>query len=448
MLFTAAAITVAIVGVAGVRALMRDDASSPAAHEAGWDAVAVVARTGGDITLVSPQGTIVGEYEKLGRAAQVEVAGSHLALIGSTSVTLLDLAAETDTEPTVVPIERGATVTRLATNSAHLLLAAGRPAGGEVTLIDGITGWSANLGELGGLRAPRLFVDTIRTDPTGDTIAIADAASFQTIVVDRPDNPDDPDAQPVVTNYAAQPLAIGRGVVVTSQVVGQRANIAVYTAPEATSLPVPSDIPVGGVVADGALVAVTTDGTVIRIRRGDRTPRQLTQLELPVGSTVLEVHPMLDATRLLVRADGYSAVIDTDGTVLYQSAHGLVDDAPTPTFGQRCIVAGQGGRRATLVDALDGIELAEIDDVDLLGASADGCTLVIADGDALTTLPGELDREVAAGDVLAVAPDAAAVVVRNDLDRTYLEPLDGDDEPVELTVLADNPATEFVFVER
>jgi len=175
MLFTAAAITVAIVGVAGVRALMRDDASSPAAHEAGWDAVAVVARTGGDITLVSPQGTIVGEYEKLGRAAQVEVAGSHLALIGSTSVTLLDLAAETDTEPTVVPIERGATVTRLATNSAHLLLAAGRPAGGEVTLIDGITGWSANLGELGGLRAPRLFVDTIRTDPTGDTIAIADA---------------------------------------------------------------------------------------------------------------------------------------------------------------------------------------------------------------------------------------------------------------------------------
>lgn len=442
MLVSAVAITIAVSAVAAVWNLTHSDPAGPAAARLSWNAVAVVPRTSGDVTLVDREGRIVAEYPGLGRTSAVEVAGSHLALVGATSITLVDTAAGDDAEPQRVRIPAGSKVTRLATDGDHLLLAAGVAAGGEITVVDGITGWSAQLGELAGLERPRLFTDTIRVDPTGRTIAVADASSFQTIVVRRAG--DAPDAEVTVDNYAAQPLAVGGQLVATSQVVGRRADLAVHTPGSGVTIPVGAAIPVGATIADGALVAVTVDGEVIRVRPGDRHPRRLATLDLPGEATPTAAYPVLGGTRLVVVTRGHTAVVDTDGTLVY-SAAGLPALDTEPAWQQRCLAIG-----AAIVDLSDGTVTTELPGRQALTQSADGCGVALGTTRRATVAVGGASARLPDGELLAFAPDARAAVVRGTA-RTDLVVLDRDleaDDPVELTVLVPSPATEFVFVDR
>lgn len=448
MLVSAGVITAVIAVIAVVWDVTHDEPGPRRSAPITWDALAVVGRAAGDVTLVDRDGRMVAEYKGLGRTARVESAGTHLALIGSTSVTLLDVAdadADDAAEPVTIDIPIGSEVTRLPTDRQHLLLAAGKP-GNDLVLIDAVTGWSGAVGELSGLRNPRLYADTVRVDPSGSTIAVADAASFQTIVIRRATD-EDPEAEPVVENYADQPLAVSDTLVATSQVVGQRADVSVHVAGQPASVPVGSGLPAGGVIVDGALVAVTTDGQVIRIRPGDRSPRELARLDLPDAAVVTDVLPALDGNRLVVTTTGPTLVLDTAGELVFSGT------GETPADGvrweQRCLVIG-----TDVVDLEDGQPAIEPGirrvGAELVATSADGCTLLDEFGTRLTLSNPSDEATMRGTGVLAFAPDGRALVTREGT-RTDFVVLDESlaaADPIELTVLARSAATSFAFVER
>ena len=315
MLVSAAVITALVVAVTTAWRVVRSDDETASTVPAAWDAIAFVATTRGDVTIVDPDGEVVARQAGDGRVVDVHAAGARLALVQSDRVTLLDVAAGAEVEATVVELDRSARlVAPLATARGRLLLGAGNRNGGPIRVIDVDTGAVYDLDQLAELSAPRLYTGTLRADPEGATLAVADAASFQTIVVAGLGATGDP----VVENYAAQPLAVGQGLLATTQVVGRRADVSVHRLGAAPSAPVAMGIPAGGTIAEGRLLAVTTDGAVVAVRVGDRQPRQLTQLELPPDAVVSAAYPAAAGTRLVVHAGTYLAVLDTDGKLLFE----------------------------------------------------------------------------------------------------------------------------------
>ena len=320
MLVSAAAITAVVVGGAAIWQTTQGDDAPAAAPPATWDAVALVGTSTGDITLVDTSGAIVARHDGTGRVSRTYAAGSRLALVHGDAVSLVDLAAGADATPHDVALpDQARQVTRLATARERLLLAAGNRTGGDIRVIDGATGAAYDLAELANLSDPRLFIGrSLRVDAAGTGVAVADATSFQTIVVTGLGPESDGDGTPVVDNFAAQPLALGDGLLATSQVVGGRADVSVHRLGGTPSAPVPTGIPAGGMIVDGRLLAVTTDGAVVAIRVGDRQPRQLATLTLPSDTPVTAMYPAASGTRLVVYADSYVAVLDAAGTILFE----------------------------------------------------------------------------------------------------------------------------------
>lgn len=496
MLVSAAAITAMVAAGAGVWQATRGDDPTPTATAATWDALAIVGTATGDIVLLDPSGTVVAQYDGDSRVSTVHAAGSQLALVHTDAVSLVDVAAGADSSPRDIPLpERARQVTRLATERQRLLLAGGSRNGGNIRVVDGETGGSYDVADLAGLRNPLLYTGrTLRVDPEGTTVAVADANSFQTIVVTGLGTDDD--EPPAVANYAAQPLAVGDGLLATSQVVGGRADVSVHPLGGDPSAPVPMGIPAGGMIADRRLLAVTTEGAVVAVRVGDRQPRQLSTLNLPPDATVTAAYPAASGTRLVVYADSYAAVLDTDGTILFErtlppgtggltgaprptettnpatptsstpgTATGttapvtsLAPDADTgaraeplvPAWEWTCLAVGIGTRGATLIALDDGAELADLGRVTVTGASADGCTIVGTDRDETVVL-GEAGRaELGEAREALVSPDGRLVVVRR---ATSTELVALDDElrpadPIDVTEALPARSYSVAFVER
>src|SRR5690606_20102146 len=155
--------------------------------------------------------------------------------------TLLDVSAGGDFAADTIELEPQArAVTRLPTQRDRLLLAAGNRNGGALRVIDGQRGKAYDVAELANLRDPLLFTGTLRTDPEGTSVAVADANSFQTIVLRGIGNDS---AEPVVENYADQPMAVSARLLATTQVVGGRADLGLHAAGQDPAAPVASLIP-------------------------------------------------------------------------------------------------------------------------------------------------------------------------------------------------------------
>lgn len=332
MLVSAGAITAIVVAASGVWQLARGDDPQVTAAPVNWDAIAFVATSTGDVTLLDPGGAVVARLDGTGRVTSVHSAATDLALVHADRVTLLDTAAGASTQPDEVALPAGSrTVTRLATTRDHLLLAAGNRTGGAIRLIDAETGGSYDLAALAGLADPLLYTGTLRVDPPGSTVAVADAATGQTIVVSGIGAPTGDAAldEPAVENYADQPLAVTAELLATTQVVGGRADVSVHRLGTAASAPVATGIPAGGALLGGRLLAVTTDGQVVAIRVGDRQPRQLAMLTLPPDATVTAVYLAANGTRLVVYAEGYVGVLDQNGAVIVETEVGGTASATT-----------------------------------------------------------------------------------------------------------------------
>lgn len=448
MLVSAGVITALVVAASVVWQSVRDEDPTGRAAELTWDAVALVATTSGDVTLVDTAGEIVARHPGPGRVTGVHAAGSRLALVQADAVTLLDVTATEPSAPAPIELEGAArTVTRLDTVRDRLLLAAGRRAGGgAIRVIDGDTGTIHDLGELGGLADPLLFTGTLRVDPLGSAVAVADARTGQTIVLRGLDG-DEPSGE----NYADQPLALSDRVVATSQVVGARADVSVHTRGLVSATSVASGIPAGGAIVDGALVAVTTDGSVIGVRVGDRQVRQLGTLELPDGATVTSVHLAANGTRLVVYASSYVAVLDTGGRLIAASELDAAAETLPPAWEWVCLPVALNTPAARVIALDDGSELAPLRNVTVTGTSADGCTVLGTRGTATVVVSESGTANLGRTQAATLSPDGRLVVRRLSEGATELVPLDGDlqpGDPVDVSAAAPSAAVTVAFVDR
>lgn len=447
----------AVVAVAllGWRAASGGDGVGPAGSpgEPGeWDEIALVDRSTGAVVTVDGDGDVAHEIDGAGRVVAVHAAGDRLALVGSDQIVLVGADGG---DRVVVPVDRGAVVTRLAT-SGGLRLAVGAPAGGDVLLVSG-DGMVVDVGELAGQAAPRMFVETIRHDAAGERVAVADAANFQTILVR--DGADEP------VYVADVPIAVGPTTVATSQVVGDSADVGIYDDEHGRLAGVQVDIPVGAVVDGDRLVVVSAAGALSGVRPGDAVADGLGSVSVPSGDAIRSVDVTADGERLVLAGDLFVAVVDLDGTTVFTttladapagtstgtpgdastdasggtsssgrstgaiaSAVAGAADPPQTGWGWACLPIGVGGRYDSLIDLRSGEPLADLGGLAVTGAASDGCTVLGIAGDGVVWVVSPVGG-VSLGRVRAavLGPDGRTVVVRDRDGATGVVHLDVDD---------------------
>lgn len=508
MLVSAGLITVVVVGaVVAWRALGGDDASTAAGPDGAWNEIALVNRTRGDVTTVNPNGDRIAEFAGFSRILDVHTAADAIALVGPNEVFLGNLSADapaftpttaasvdypttaatlnsvdaraetvaatssdsseastgstattsTGTIATVaariplqipkgfisVPYPRGMTVSRLPI-AERLVLAIGNPTqGGNVLIVDGQTGMVIDVGGLSGQRKPLLFVDTIRFDPKGKWFAIADAANFQTIVVDTL-------PEPTVEFFPDVPIAVSEKLVVTSQVVGQRADVAFFDHAGTMLTRVSMDIPAGGELTDRGLIVVATNGTVSRVAGNLTAVDRLGSVDMPLDGIVQRVDPTASGTRLVVSGDTFQTVIDLTGATIVSSSFDSTDSIAEPQPEWICIPLGPIGSLTSFNSLQDGAVLSDVTDLVVAQVSADGCTLLGVIERETTIVAATATTPIGRTRSAALSPDGSALVrVTSEALIELLGIEDGElSDPIDLTNLSGPNTLDVAFLNR
>ena len=309
MLVTTVGITAVVAAAVLGWGLLRDEPERAVSDGVTWNQVVLVDRGSGAVSAIDPGDTaaVAAEAPASGRVTAVHVEGERIALVQAGQITLTGLDA---VAPTVVPIALGSVVTRLPVAEA-LWLAAGSSSGGNVLLVDGITGATYDVGALAGQTAPRYFIDTMRFDTVGRNFAVADAVNGQTIVVHTAADP------PAAAFFADIPIAVADQLVVTSQVVGQQADLSLLDPDRKVLAKVSGELPVGGVLLDEQVIVVSSEGTISRFGDGDTEAERLGIVEVPPGASIHAVGLTADGTRFVVFGDVFEAVVDLDGRTVF-----------------------------------------------------------------------------------------------------------------------------------
>jgi hypothetical protein len=393
------------------------DDSAGEAGGSSWDSIAAVDRESGEVTFLDREGAETGKPLDAG-IQDVEYVlgeGPQLALVAADAAGVVDVAAGTVEAPA---LPEGGRAVRVLT-SEPLVLAAGRDAGGEITIISATT--SLNVADSAQLDDPLMFPSEVKSDVAGTVFAVADARAAETTVI----GPDRRDA----ASIAGVLLGLTQDIVVTfSPDRGGRAEVRFSSLEgdpvSTTEVPLMRAALVG---ANGDAVLVTEDGDVLRAAPGDDEAEVVTTIDPP--GAVLGGVSALGGQRLLVGADRGVVVLDDQGAVVTTLDLGepwrrqpLVTNPA-----QRCVVVVAESGGATMLDLESGETLGTIDDVDFVGpSSTDGCIAsVFRRDDAALMREGEevsLDPEQA---VIAVAPTGDHVVVRDGGNRqAWLRDLD------------------------
>ena len=216
MLVTTIALAVlAAAGLVGWRVVKGGSGSSRSAAGT-WDRIALVDRTTGAITTIDDSGQVDATIVGSGRATDVHAYGAQIGMIGIDRITIVDTHDPT-AEPTLIPFERGNTVTPVSTTGSSYLVV-GNPTGGNVLIVDVGTGNVIDVFAAADPVRPLIFPETLRWAADGSAFAVADAANFQTILVQP--------GVPGAVFLSDQPVAVGDELVATSETVGLQANIA------------------------------------------------------------------------------------------------------------------------------------------------------------------------------------------------------------------------------
>lgn len=438
MLLTTVGITAVVAAAVGVWQFTRDEPVGTEDGGAEWSEVVFVDRGTGAVRAVDPDdpAAVVAEAVGTGRVTEVHAEGGRIALVQAGQLTLTGLDG---VAPAVVPIPRDAVVTRLPIDGA-LWLAVGSTAGGNVVLVDGMTGATFDVGALSGQPSPRYFVDTMRHDAEGRTFAIADAVNGQTIVVDTAAEP------PAAAFYADIPVAVAAERVVTSQVVGQQADLTLLDPERKVLGKVSGELPAGGVMIDDDAVVVSTEGTISRFGEGAEEAERVGTVAVPTGDQVVAVSPTGGGSRLVVFGGSFQALVDLDGRTLFTTAFATPVAPATIDPGWSCLPIGSGDTFTTLVDVESGEQLVDLRGVTVDGVASDGCTLLGTRAGVHEVIG--VDATVQLGQVRAatLAPDGRGVVVQTTAGTTQLLAFDGDTlgDPVDLTPAAgSNPLITF-----
>ena len=439
MLVTTVAI-MAIVAFAVIGwTVVRGDGDSPGGERGGWNEIALVDPTSGDVVVVDGEGEVVSAGEGSGRVSEVYAVGNRTALVGTSQIVLVG-----DGEQTAIPIDRTDTVTPIRTpGTLHLIV--GATSGGDVVIVDVISGEQLDIGALAAQAEPQIFAnslmfaETVRWSADATSFAVADASSFQTLVVQS--------GSTDVAFFGSQPVALSDELVVTSQTIGGQADIELLDYERDSKARVPTPIPAGGMMVGDALLMVGIDGGVYRIEAGATEAERLGQVAVPSGGTVTSVRPTFDGERLLVAGIAFQAVIDLEGDTIFTTTFTTPVDTATPHPGWTCLAVGGEGSYHSLVALETGDQLADLSGVDVIGASADGCT-VLGERAGITELI-DADGTVSLGRVRAatLAPDGRTVVRTTTTGTTEIVRFDDDLEPgdtVELTAAPTNPIVAFL----
>ena len=438
MLFSTIGITALVaLTVVGWR-LIRGDNDDIASAAASWSEIAMIDRATGAIATVDENGQAVTTELGLGRVVGTHSEGARIALVGAEQIVLSDVDG---TQPVVIPIGRGTTVTRLPIVGA-LILVVGDETGGNVQIIDGLTGDVLDVGALAGQADPKLYAETVRHNADGTRFAVADAKFFQTILVEPGS------IAPVY--YPDQPVAVDDKVVATSQVVGQRTDIGLFDETGVNLTIAPTQIPAGGIFADGELLFVSTDGGVFRLSTDDSQANQIGTVTVPGGGTIRWIRPALDGERLVVFGETFQAVIKLDGSTVYTTTFTTPVKGTFPNPAWACVTVGDAEGPHSLVSLDSGEVRADLSGFEVNGTSSDGCT-VIGDRAGITEVV-TTDGSVRLGQVRSavLGPDGRTVVWQTNAGRTELLRINDDlelEDPIDLSAFA--PASYVVaFLDR
>ena len=362
-----------------------------------WDELAIIDRSSGDIVLLDDDGELDRTVVGLGPVTDAYTIDDRLALVGATQVALHG----GDDEPSAIAIDRSSTVTPIRTDDG-LDLVIGEEAGGNVRIVDVTSREVLDVGALAAQTDPLLFAETASWSSDGSGFAIADAASFQTIVVR--------DGADRAEFFPSQPIALDDDRVATSQIVGTQADVGLFDADRNSTARVPTEIPAGGVMTDGALVMVSTKGVISRVADGDAEATELGSVAVPSGGTVTALHPTFDGERLVVTGDVFEAIIDLDGNTLFTTTFtsAVAVDRPDPSW--TCLPVGGPGSYHSLVSLETGEQFADLSGFEVTGAAGDGCT-VIGERNGVTEVIG-VDQSASLGRVRSatLGPDGRTVV--------------------------------------
>ena len=435
---TVAIMAVVAFAVIGWRAV-RGNGDSPGGGSGSWDEIALVDRTSGDVVVVDGDGEVVSTSAGLGRVTAAHSIGDRTALVGTTQIVL-----HGDDDQTSIPIDRSDTVTPIRTpGTLHLIV--GDANGGNVVIVDVRTGEQLDIGALAAQAEPLIFTEalmfaeTVRWSADATSFAVADASSFQTVVVQS--------GSTDVAFFGSQPVALSDEIVVTSQTIGGQADIEMLDYARDTKARVPTPIPAGGVIVDGELVMVSIDGGVYRVREGTTEAEELGEVAVPSGGTVASVHPTFDGERLVVTGPTFQAVIDLQGETIFTTTFTTPVEPVTPHPEWACLAVGGDDTYHSLVALETGDQLVDLSGYEVIGASADGCT-VLGERAGITEVI-HADGTVSLGQVrsAALAPDGRTVVRTTSGGTTEVVRIDDDRElgdKVELPAAPTNPIVTFL----
>ena len=374
----------------------------------GWSNLVATERVTGDLSLLDPAlASLATANHGTGISAVLD--GGGTTAIVQPSALIVDPFSS---EPVTVPIPTGANV-RSAATPGTLSLLIGNDTGSNLVIVSTSSGTApivTDIAALTGEADPRYLPTGVRHDRAGSIFAVADATNFQTVVVT-------PGATTPV--YLPDlPLAAHPTLIVTSQTVGERAELGLFD-PDGTrirTMSVPA-VRGGSISASGnRFVFVTRDGRVMAARPTSSSTTDLATLELPVGDSVLAVEPVLGGARLWVVSERSITLIATDGDVIGRWVTDTTISAEPVSMTARCAVV-HTDVTSHLVDLDSGRIIADIADVSGLTASDDGCLLtgVQRTGDNEHLLIGRFGTIGLAGRrALGLAPDASAAVLSSD----------------------------------
>ncbi len=400
----AVAVGVVVAAIAGIgivvgRIIDADDGGASGAPDAAeWNAAVVV--TDDEVRLVDPvNGDVTDRYpadEALLANRSVATGSTFLTINTFGRVTELDLAdgsirrfsAPEDSSPVV------------STDHASIVLA-GPVQGGNVVVVDTVARTTRDIGRLAAIADPLMFVDEVLVNEPGTHVAVSDASTFQSVLVDV--------VVGTAVLLAGQVVALDHETVVTAQRAGAEAELEFYdlTGDRRGSVVVPSPEATLLTDATSALV-VAADGTIVRAAAngavddggnvGDGSP-----VEVSGGS------PAFGSERLLVSTADEVVLLDAEGAVVGRASGELLSRPGRPS---RCAVVGNALPSGTAlhVDLDDGAVLGEFGGGAVTSASADGCTVAAADGAIVVRSGSQVDVERTGG-AFTITPDGAAVVV-------------------------------------
>ena len=397
-------IVIVIASVAVIIGRFLDDDqldSSSVSTSDSWNTAVVV--TDDEVRLVDPSnGDLLDTYGAGARLldANIESYSTTLVLLALdgrlTQIDLSDGEAET-----VRTVQDGLLE---VTGGSRALMAVGAPTGGDVTVVDTRDRSTLAIGDAAALTDPRMFAQDLRSNLAGTHVAISDANSFQTVLLELESG--------TATLLGGQVGAINDVSIVTVQRAGEQAELDVFelTGERLGTVDVPSPVAMM-LTGDKSMVTVAADGTITTVSSSGTVDQQGNvggegaTIEIRTGSPALG-----DDRLVLLGTDGVYAV-DRDGDVVLSAGGQLLNDLGSAT---RCVIVGDGTStgRSSQYDLDTGELLGALNGGLVTATSYDGCTatviggadLQILDEGAATTVP--LDS----GSLTGVAPDGQAVV--------------------------------------